>query len=67
MFRTKTLSLVLCACLMLGLIGAVTAAEVDCDDTYCFQSGDFSADSTLTGICITGLPDSSLLSARQSR
>lgn len=58
MLRTKSLSLVLCACLMLGLIGAVTAAEVDCDDTYCFQSEDFSPDSELTGICIAGLPDS---------
>ena len=58
MLRTKTLSLLLCACLVLGLIGAATAAEVDCDDTYCFQSGDFSPDSGLTGICITDLPDS---------
>ncbi len=58
MFRTKTLSLLLCVCLILGLIGAVTAAEVDCDDTYCFQSTDFSPDSELQGICITGLPDS---------
>jgi VCBS repeat-containing protein len=58
MFRIKTLSLLLCVCLILGLIGAVTAAEVDCDDTYCFQSTDFSPDSELQGICITGLPDS---------
>jgi VCBS repeat-containing protein len=58
MLRNKVLSLLLCAGLMLGLIGAVTAAEVDCDDIYCFQSADFSPDSELTGICITGLPDS---------
>lgn len=59
MFRPKILSLFLCACLALGLTGGVTASEVDCDDTYCFQAGDFSSDETLEGICITGLPDSS--------
>lgn len=59
MFRIKTLSLLLCICLVLGLIGAATAAQVDCDDTYCFQATDFSANSGLAGICITQLPDSS--------
>lgn len=59
MFRPKILCLLLCACLCLGMVGSVTAAEVDCDDTYCFQSADFSSDDTLEGICITGLPDSS--------
>ena len=59
MFRIKIISLLLCVCLALSLIGAATAAEVDCDDTYCFQSTDFAPDSELQGICITGLPDSS--------
>ena len=59
MFRTKFLCLLLCACFMLGLAGAATAADVDCDDTYCFQSTDFSPDASLAGICITGLPESS--------
>lgn len=58
MFRPKFLSLLLCCCLCLGMIGSVTAAEVDCDDVYCFQSGDFSSGDKLEGICITGLPDS---------
>lgn len=60
MFRLKILSLALCVCITAGLISGVTAAEVDCDDTYCFQSGDFSSDETMEGICITGLPDSSV-------
>ena len=59
MFRSKFLCLMLCIILALSMAGGVTAAEVDCDDTYCFQSGDFSPDSTLEGICITGLPESS--------
>lgn len=59
MFRPKFLCLALCLILVVSMAGAVTAAQVDCDDVYCFQSGDFSADSKLEGICITGLPDSS--------
>ena len=34
------------------------AIQVECDSVYCFSPGDF-ADEGLTGICITGLPDSS--------
>ena len=58
MFRNKFVCLLLCACFALSLAGAATAAEVDCDDTYCFQSTDFSPDEELAGICITGLPES---------
>ena len=58
MFRPKFLALLLCCCLVLGMVGSVTAAEVDCDDIYCFQSEDFSSGDKLEGICITGLPDS---------
>ncbi len=47
----------LCAlCCVCGLIGA-TAAEIDCDATYCFTAQDFSAEEQVTGICITDLPD----------
>lgn len=36
----------------------VMAAEVDCDQVYCFSGDDFApADDTLTGVCITGLPE----------
>ena len=57
MFRNRILSVLLCLCAVLSLVGAALAAEVDCDGIYCFQSEDFSEDAALTGICITGLPD----------
>lgn len=60
MIRHKILCLALCICLTAGLVGGAVAAEVDCDSVYCFQSGDFSTDETMEGICITGLPDSDL-------
>ncbi len=48
------LLLCLCAVVCVG----VAAAEVDCDQVYCFSGEDFSSpERTLTGICITGLPD----------
>lgn len=47
-----------CICL-LGLAVPALAQEVDCDATYCFSSGDFhEAEEPLSGICITGLPES---------
>ena len=53
-------------CLLLGLISLLSisatalAAQVDSDTTYCFSPNDFStSEEPLTGICITGLPDSS--------
>ena len=50
------------ACLLAALfvvpVSALTA-EVDCDSVYCFTEADFAAgEEALTGICITGLPDS---------
>ena len=56
MFQKQLLCLLLAAILALGAAGAVGAAEVDCDTTYCFTPEDFS-DGDLQGICITGLPD----------
>ena len=55
MFRKRILSLL---ALLTCLAGAFpcTAAEVDCDTTYCFTAGDFSGEEALSGICITGLP-----------
>ena len=60
MKRTRIVCLTLCICLAVGLMGGAVAAEVDCDSVYCFQSGDFSGQEDLEGICITGLPDSSV-------
>ena len=44
----------LLALVMLAL--PVAAAEVESGGIYCFSTGDFS-DETLTGICVTGVPD----------
>ncbi len=56
---TMTKKRMLCLLLALGLLAAVPvcAAQVESGDVYCFTPGDFSADKTLTGVCITGLPD----------
>ena len=56
MFPNRLLSLILAVLLTLGLGYGVLAAEVDCDDVYCFSSDDFSQEEPLAGICITGLP-----------
>lgn len=56
MYRKKLLCLLLtCMCIVSAI--SVHAAEVDCDASYCFTAEDFSDDDTLTGICVTGLPD----------
>ena len=57
MLQKRFLCLALCLCCCLGLVGGVLALELDCDQEYCFQTGDFSQDNTLSGICITELPD----------
>ena len=49
----------LLAMLLLVASFTVSAAEVECDATYCFSAADFSEEEGLKGICITGLPDSS--------
>lgn len=59
MFRTRFFSLLLALGCILGLGATAAAAEVDCDSVYCFTAEDFSEGSSLTGICITELPDSS--------
>ncbi len=57
MFRKQHLCLLLAFLLAAGSVGVASAAEVDSDSTYCFTQEDFSKEA-LTGICITGLPDS---------
>ena len=59
MLQKRILCLALCLVCGLGLVGGALALELDCDEQYCFQSADFSDDESLTGICITGLPDPS--------
>ena len=52
-FLCCALAMLLC----LGMAFPAMAAEVDCDAAYCFTAADFGREE-LTGICITGLPDS---------
>ncbi len=58
MFPKRIVCLMAALCCVLGLCAGAAAAEVDCDDTYCFRAEDFSQEEeALAGICITGLPD----------
>ena len=48
----------LAALLCLAALGIPTmAVEIGADEVYCFTQEDFSQDNTLTGICITHVPD----------
>lgn len=53
----KTVRILCAALCLLGLVGGVLAAEVDCDARYCFTVQDFSGEEEVKGICITQLPD----------
>lgn len=57
MFRAKWICLVLALACLMSLGTVAMAAEVDCDSVYCFTSDDFTGEDTLTGICVTDLPD----------
>lgn len=57
MFRKRVLALLTSLCCVGGLAIPAAAAEVDCDSVYCFSAEDFSTETSLTGICITDLPD----------
>ena len=60
MRNIRFLSLALVLCCVLGLAIPAFAQDVACDAVYCFTAGDFEAgEEPLTGICITGLPQSS--------
>lgn len=60
MFRKRIACLAAAVCCLVSAAGGVSAAEVDCDQVYCFSAGDFSGEEALAGICITGLPDASV-------
>ena len=50
--------LLVCSCLLAMAVPSF-AQEVDCDAAYCFVPEDFgNGEEPITGICITGLPDS---------
>lgn len=54
----RALCLGLC---LLMLSSAALALEVSSGDKYCFSPGDFSQEETLTGVCLTGLPENGTL------
>ena len=60
MLRTRIFACVTALLCMAGTILPAIAAETDCDTVYCFSQEDFSQDTSLSGICITDLPDKSL-------
>ena len=57
MFTKQFLSCCLVLAILAGSSVGAGAAEVECGSEYCFSAGDFSGEDTLTGICITGLPE----------
>ncbi len=57
MFRVRFLCLLLALICLVSVGTVASAAEVDCDVTYCFTATDFTQKENLTGICITQLPD----------
>ena len=58
MFRSLFVWLLTMLMCMAGPVCIASAAEVDCDQIYCFSETDFSGESSVAGICITELPDS---------
>ncbi len=57
MLRNRILCLLLCVCAVVGIAGSAIALEVTCDQVYCFEASDFATGESMTGICVTGLPD----------
>lgn len=51
---------IVCFLALLGCLAgplSCAAAEVDCDTIYCFTAEDFAGEESVSGICVTGLPD----------
>lgn len=56
MNHTRIFALFCAVICVFGLCAGASAVEIDSGSTYCFGTGDFSAEE-LAGICITDLPD----------
>lgn len=57
MLKKRIITFVLAMLCLAGMTVPAMAAEVDCDDVYCFGTGDFSQEEEpLVGICIMELP-----------
>lgn len=57
MFRSLFVWLLTMLMCMAGPVCTAAAAEVDCDEVYCFCEADFAEETSIAGICITGLPE----------
>lgn len=55
MFQSRLFAALAALVCCLSLAVSAAAAEVDCDDVYCFSAEEFGE--SLSGVCITGLPD----------
>ncbi len=61
MSRIRFLALLTALCCLCGSASLISAAEVESGSVYCFSQEDFSTEEgTLTGICITHLPDANV-------
>ena len=60
MLRIRIFAYVTALFCLAGTMLPAAAAEVDCDTVYCFSPEDFSEENSLSGICVTGLPEDSL-------
>ena len=59
MYQTRICRFLTAVLCILALAVPAAAAEMDAGSIYCFSSADFSLEAPITGICVTGLPDSS--------
>ena len=59
MFPKRLICCLLSLSALLGTAAAADAAEVESGSSYCFSAEDFAGEETLTGICITDLPQDS--------
>lgn len=58
MIRTQVFSILTAMTCLAAAAVPAAGAEVDSDSIYCFTPADFSGEDTLSGVCITGLPES---------
>ena len=56
MIRSRLFAALAAVICCLGSAVSAAAAEVDCDDVYCFSAEDFGTEE-LSGVCITDLPE----------
>ena len=58
--KRRILTLFSALLLCCAAVSPAAAAQVESDSVYCFAGSDFSEDGTLSGICLTGLPEANV-------